>query len=155
MIEVIEILSVDLDRDALLRLYKLFVRPHLDYRDIMYVKPHNESFKNKIENIQYKACIAVTGAIKGTSREHLSHEMGLESLGDRRWCRKLTFFYKIVNRLAPKYLANYLNINDNQLYKTEASEHNNIKRIGINTVNFKQSFFFHSVLTNGVNWIFL
>ena len=60
-----------------------------------------------------------------------------------------------MNRLAPKYLANYLNINDNQLYKTEASEHNNIKRIGINTVNFKQSFFFHSVLTNGVNWIFL
>ena len=67
MIEVIERLSVDLDRDALLRFYKLFVRSHLDYRDIMYDKLHNESFKNKIENIQYKACIAVTGAIKGTS----------------------------------------------------------------------------------------
>ena len=141
MIEFIERLSVDLDRDALLRFYKLFVRSHLDYRDITYDKLHNESFKNKIENIQYMACIEVTGAIKGTSREHLYHEMTLESLGDRRWCRKLTFFYKVVNRLAPKYLANYLNINDNQVYKTEVSEHNNIKRFGINTVNFKQSFF--------------
>ena len=84
-------------------------------------KPHNESFKNKIENVQYKACIAITGAIQGTSREHLYHELGLESLGDRRWCRKLTFFYKIVNGLAPKYLANYLNINDNQVYKTRAA----------------------------------
>ena len=92
-------------------------------------KPHNESFKNKIENVQYKACIAITGAIQGTSREHLYHELGLESLGDRRWCRKLTFFYKIVNGLAPKYLVNYLNINDNQVYKTRASEYNNIKKI--------------------------
>ena len=79
------------------------------------------SLKNKIENVQYKACIAITGAIQGTSREHLYHELGLESLVDRRWCRKLTFFYKIVNGLAPKYLANYLNINDDQVYKTRAA----------------------------------
>ena len=46
------------------------------------------------ENIQYKVCIVITGAIKGTSRELLFDEMGLESLGDRRWCQKLTFFYK-------------------------------------------------------------
>ena len=30
---------------------------------------------------------------QGTSREHLYHELGLESLGDRRWCCKLTLFY--------------------------------------------------------------
>ena len=58
-------------------------------------KPHNESFKNKIENVQYKACIAITGAIQGTSREHLYHELSLESLGDRRWYRKRTFFIKL------------------------------------------------------------
>ena len=53
MIGVIKSLSVNLPRDALLWIYKSFVRPHLDYRDIIYDKPHNESFKNKIENIQY------------------------------------------------------------------------------------------------------
>ena len=45
------------------------------------------------------------------------HELGLESLGDRRWWGKLTFFYKTVNELAPKYLTNYLNTNDSPVYK--------------------------------------
>ena len=75
------------------------------------------------------------------NQDHLYHELGLESLGDRRWCRKLTFFNKIVNWLAPKYLANYLNINDNQVYKIRASEHNNIKRFWTRTEKFKQPFF--------------
>ena len=73
---VIKRLSVNLPHDALLRIYKSFIRPHLDYGD----KPHNDSFKNKIENIQYKAYIAITGAIQGTLREHLYHELDLESL---------------------------------------------------------------------------
>ena len=63
MIGVIKRLSVNLPRDALLRIYKSFIRPHLDYRDVTYDKPHNESFKNKIENIQYEVYIAITGAI--------------------------------------------------------------------------------------------
>ena len=46
-----------------------------------------------------------------------------------------------MNGLAPKYLANYLNINDNQVYKTRASEYSNIKRFRTRTENFKQSFF--------------
>ena len=57
-----------------------------------------------------------------------------------KWCRKHTIFYKIENGLAPKYLANYLNINDNQVYKTRASEHNNKKRFWTWTENLKQSF---------------
>ena len=56
------------------------------------------------------------------------------------WC-KLIFFNKIVNELVPEYLANYLNINEHRIHKTRASEHNNIKRFGTTTENFKQSFF--------------
>ena len=48
VIGVIKRLSVNLPHDALLRIYKSFIRPHLDYGDINYDKPHNESFKNKI-----------------------------------------------------------------------------------------------------------
>ena len=47
-------------------IYKSFIRPHLDFEDIIYDKPNNESFKNKIKNIQYKACITITGAIQET-----------------------------------------------------------------------------------------
>ena len=67
MIGVIKRLSVNLPGDTLLRIYKLLIRPHLDYGDIIHDKPNNESFKNKIENIQYKACTAITVAIQGTS----------------------------------------------------------------------------------------
>ena len=76
MIGVVKRISGNLPRDALLRIYKSFIRPHLDYGAIIYDKPNNESFKNKIENVQYKACIAITGAIQGTSRERLYHELG-------------------------------------------------------------------------------
>ena len=62
--------------NALLRIYKSFIRPHLDYADIIYDKPNNTSFKNKIENVQYRACIAITDAIQGTSRERLYRELG-------------------------------------------------------------------------------
>ena len=50
-----------------------------------------------------------------------------------------SFFNKIVNRLVPKYLTNYLNTNDDPVYKTRASESNNIKRFEKRTENFKQS----------------
>ena len=45
--------------------------------------------------------IVITGAIQGTSPERLYRELGLESLTDRRWIRKLVFFYKIKNGLSP------------------------------------------------------
>ena len=104
------------------------------------------SFNEHIQSKMNK-CYKMIRVIKRSSREHLYHEVGLESLGDRRWYRKLTFFNKIVNGLAPKYLANYLNINDNQVYKTRASEQDNIKRYGARTENVNHFF----LLKNGVN----
>ena len=34
----------------------------------------------KMESIQYNAAVVITGAIRGTSREKLYQELGLESL---------------------------------------------------------------------------
>ena len=60
-----------LPRPSLMTLYKSFIRPNLDYRDIIYDQPFNKFFQNKIEIIQYNACLAITGAIRGTSKERL------------------------------------------------------------------------------------
>ena len=76
-------------------MHKSFVRSHLDYDDIVYDKPHNESFANTLERVQYKVFLAIIGAIQATSCERLYKELGLESLSYRRWIRKLTFLYKI------------------------------------------------------------
>ena len=91
--------KLKLPRSALLTIHRSFVRPHLDYGDILHDKPNNESFQNKLEKFQYRACLAITGAIQGTSGTKPYDELGLHSLIKRRWCNKLIFFYKIVNGL--------------------------------------------------------
>ena len=75
-----------LPREPLLTIYKSFVRPHLDYRDVIYDQHYNNSFHQKLESIPYNAAVlALTGAIRGSSREILYQELGLESLKQRRW----------------------------------------------------------------------
>ena len=101
-------LSITLPRNALLTIYKSFVRPHLNYGGILYDNPNKENLQNKSEKVLYRACLSITSAIQGTSKDKLYDELGLHSLIKRRWCNKLIFFYKIVNGLLPDYLHSYL-----------------------------------------------
>ena len=80
----------------------------MDYGDIIYDEAYNAAFHQKLESIQYSACLAITGAIRGTSREKLYQELGLESLQLRRWYRKLSYFYKIYKTAKPGYLFNII-----------------------------------------------
>ena len=107
-IGVIKKLSNILPKDALFTIYKSFVRQHLDYGDIIYDQPQNESFCNKLESIQYNAALAITGAIQGTSKVKLYKELGLEFLKSRRWFRRLCTFYKIKTYKIPPYLVQLL-----------------------------------------------
>ena len=91
-------------RDYLVTIYISFFRPYLDYGDVIYDRPNNDSVSDKIEQLQYKACLAITRTIQRTSRECLYHEIGLESLSSRRWCRKLCSIFKLLSTQCPKYL---------------------------------------------------
>ena len=86
----------------------LITRPYFDYRDIIYDRAYNESFHQKLESIQYNAALAITGAIRGTSRAKLYQELGLESLQKRRWYRKLCCFLEIFKGQSPDYLSKIL-----------------------------------------------
>ena len=57
-----------LPRNTLLTIYKAFIRPNNDYCDFVCDQHHNESFYNNLEKLQYHAALAITGAIKGTSK---------------------------------------------------------------------------------------
>ena len=74
--------------------YTMYIRPHLDYGDVIY---HNQraDLMDLVEHVQYKAALIVTGCLQGTSRERLYEELGWESLSHRRWLRRLMVFYKI------------------------------------------------------------
>ena len=84
-----------LPRQALVTIYKAFVRPHLDYVDVLYDQVFNNSFHAKMESIQYNACLAITGAIRGTSREKIYQELGRKSLPLCRCYRNLYLLYKV------------------------------------------------------------
>ena len=71
-----------LPRRLLVTIYKSFTRPHLDYVNIIFDQAFNKSFNN-LGPIQYNASLAITSAIKGTSKEKLSQELGFESLEQR------------------------------------------------------------------------
>ena len=64
-------LSNKLPRQGLITIYKPFLRPHLDYSDIVYDKPNNETFINESEKGQHDAALTITGAIRGISGKAL------------------------------------------------------------------------------------
>ena len=74
-----------LPRLALMTIYKAFVRPHLDYGDVIYDEAYNETFHQKLESVQYNVCLALSGTIRESSREKLYQELGLESFQRPRW----------------------------------------------------------------------
>ena len=58
---------------ANIQIYSLYKSRLLDLvcGDILYDQPENENFKNKLEKVQYRACLAITGGIQGKSRQKL------------------------------------------------------------------------------------
>ena len=85
-------LRIYLPTNSLLTIYKACTRPHLDYGDVVYGYPENLSFMQIIESVQYNASLEITGCVRGTPRDKLYSELGLESLTERRFYRKLLAF---------------------------------------------------------------
>ena len=127
-----------LPRPSLLTIYKSFIRPHLDYSDVIYDQAYNVSFQKGIESIQYNAAVCITGAIRETSKEKLFEELGLESLQHRPWYRKLCCFYKILKDQSPKYLFNIIP-KLNRPYSTKNA--NNIPHFKVIHSFFRNTFF--------------
>ena len=69
-----------LPRTSLLTICKSFIRPHLDYGDVVYDQPSNDAFSNKLETFQHNAALTITEGIKGTSFKKLYQQLGSEYL---------------------------------------------------------------------------
>ena len=134
----IKLLRCYLPRKALFDIYKSFVRPHLDYGDVIYDQPNNDLFCQRIESVQYNAALAITGAIKGSSKERLYQELGLEFLKDRRQYRRLVYFFNIVSRNSPDYLHSQLPIKQRSY---DPERRNLFRNFTFHTEYFKNSFF--------------
>ena len=64
----------------MLAIYKSNIKPHLYYGYVIEDQPLNESLSNRIESVQYKTALEMTGAIQGSSQKKLYQELGLEHL---------------------------------------------------------------------------
>ena len=92
----------------LMKVYKVFSRSLIDYGDIIYDQPHNSFFCEKLEPVQYKAALVITGVIQSTSHEKIFQELGLESLKSRRWFKRLCCMFKIMKNEASNYLISLI-----------------------------------------------
>ena len=117
------------------------MRPILDYADIIYDKPLTKSFKDKLEMVQYNAALVITGAFKGTSRDRIYREPGLESLPERKWSRKIFFFHKIINCLLPVYLQSYISYCREGVYRTRSANQKNLWQFSTRMKISESSFF--------------
>ena len=100
----------------------------------------NISFQQKLESIQYNACLVITGAIQGISKEKIYPEIGLEPLQLQRWYRKIGIFYKIVKSKNPQYFFKLIP-KKTSTYVTRNAE--NISLFNIKH-NFYKNYFFPS-----------
>jgi hypothetical protein len=94
-----------LDRASLETLYKSFIRPILEYADIVWDAPdaHRHGL-DILERVQTEAARIVTGATARCSTDKLYKEVGWEKLSLRRRLHRTTMMYKIMTGLAPETL---------------------------------------------------
>ena len=83
------------------------IRPVLEYGHIIYDNCSSSAARS-LEHLQRQAAIACTGAYKHTSYKSLLSELNWEPLSDRRHTYKLITYYKIKNKIYPRYLVNLL-----------------------------------------------
>ena len=103
-INIMRWLKYDIDRKSLETIYKSFIRPLLEYADVIWDNCTQQN-KKELELIQLEAARISTGAAKLASVANLYIETGWETLDARRNKHKLVFFYKMFNGLTPSYLS--------------------------------------------------
>ncbi len=103
-INIMRKLKFRLHRDSLETIYTSFIRPVLEYGDVLFDSGTQQE-KDELEKIQQEAARIATGTTKLVSIHKLMREVGWESLESRRRKHKLVLFFKMTKDLTPYYLS--------------------------------------------------
>ena len=98
-------LKFRVSRKSLEKMYTAFVRPLLEYSDIVWDNCSLET-KKQLDAIHVEAARIISGATKLFNIDKIYSDLGWESLQSRRNKHKLVAFYKILHGSAPNYLMN-------------------------------------------------
>ena len=96
-----------LNRSSLERMYFSFIRPLLEYSDVVWDNC-TETLKHEIEAVHNEAARIVTGATKYCNIQKLLCDLKWETLAARRRKHRLILLYKMLNGLSPTYLSNLI-----------------------------------------------
>ena len=93
-----------LDRKSLEIIYTSFIRPILEYADVVWDNC-TQYEKQELEKVQHEAARIVSGCTRLVSIRLLYNEVGWESLETRRTKHKLVLFFKMSKGFCPHYLS--------------------------------------------------
>ena len=138
-------LKFKLHRNHLEIIYFSFIRPVLEYADIIWDNiPHY--LKEKVESIQIEAARIVTGATKLCSKSKLYEDTGWDSLNERRKKHKIIKFHEMFHKNTPEYLSRLV---PRQLF--EVHEYNTRRTRDIEHINCRTTFYKNSFLPSVIN----
>ena len=143
-INIMRKLKFKLDRNSLEKIYLTFIRPLIEYGDVIWDNC-TQFQKNELDKIQNAAARIATGTTKLISLFALSNEVKWESLQDRRRKHKLTLFYKMKSNLCPSYLSSLVPLTVNS-----ASRYNLRNANDLQTINARTSLYYNSFLPSTI-----
>ena len=105
------------------------------------IKQYFISPKTRLYSLQH---LAITGPIRGISKENQHNELGLETLEKRRWYGKLCCFFNIFRYKCPKYPFNII--------PTSVGTYNTGNTNNIPLMKVKHNFFQNSFFSPIIEW---
>ena len=143
-INVMRKLKYKLDRKSLETIYTVFIRPLLEYGDVIWDNCAQYE-KQELEKIQHEAARIATGATRLVSIDALYKEINWISLEQRRQNHKLTLFYKMMSHFAPAYLSSLIpqSVGNISRYNLRNSEN-------IQTMDSRTNLYYNSFLPSTV-----
>jgi len=109
------------DRYTFLRLYKQYVRPHLEFSAPAW-SPWLQGDKDTLEKVQEKAVKMVAG-LKGETYQEKCAELGLETLEKRREKQDMSLVYKFMTEKSGSDMFRHLAAQDGIRTRQAAGEH--------------------------------
>jgi hypothetical protein len=143
-LNILRMLKFRLDRLSLEKLCLSFIKPQLEYRDVVW-DPHNMYLINILEKVQIEVMRIISGGTKITPLRELYKETGLSKLKDRRENHKLIQLFKMQNDLTPASLSTLIP-NRFQEVHTYNTRHNNALPLPSIRTSLYASYFLPSTL---------
>jgi len=133
-------LSYMLDRKTLNTMYTSFIRPVLDYGDVLY-NGCTIYQAQAIELVQKRAARIITGGIRGTPTQRMYDELEWVTMSERRNFHCLCKYHSIFYGLAPEYLSGSLPPAVGNRTGRNLRNSANLTQFATRTSTFQRSFF--------------